>query len=395
MTTYPLPTLAAQVTPTGITAPTYEEIFLSLQASYRAIYGQDVYLEPDSQDGQWLAIHAAAINDSNAAAIAVYNSMSPATAKDAALSNNVKINGIRRLSPTNSTADLDIVGQAYLTILNGVAIDSLEQRWLLPASVVIPSGGMVTVTATAEQLGDIAAGAGTITTIGTPTRGWQSVTNVLAATPGAPVELDGELRVRQAQAVAISAITPTAAVASAVANLSGVTRSKAYENDTDAADGNGIPEHTICMVVEGGDAVEIATAIRLKKTAGTGTYGTTTETVNDSAGVPLAIHFFRPTIKNILAEIDITGLPGFVSPTEDVIKQAVADFINARTIGDDLYVFNVSSAAALDNGPLSSTFYVTSVRLAISPGSPSFGNIAIAFNEAPAITLAHITLTVT
>jgi hypothetical protein len=65
MATYPLPTLSAQVTSAGISAPAYSDILLSLQASFRAIYGSDAYLEADSQDGQFLAIMAQAINDCN------------------------------------------------------------------------------------------------------------------------------------------------------------------------------------------------------------------------------------------------------------------------------------------------------------------------------------------
>jgi hypothetical protein len=84
VTTYPLPTLAATVTDAGISAPPYADILLSLQASYRSIFGSDIYIDADSQDGQWLAIIAAAVNDCNAATIAAYNSRSPATAQGAA-----------------------------------------------------------------------------------------------------------------------------------------------------------------------------------------------------------------------------------------------------------------------------------------------------------------------
>ena len=81
MTDYPLSTLAASVTATGISAPPLEDILGSLQASYRSIYGSDAYLEPDSQDGQWIAILATAFNDCNNVAIAVYNAFSPSSAQ--------------------------------------------------------------------------------------------------------------------------------------------------------------------------------------------------------------------------------------------------------------------------------------------------------------------------
>ena len=58
MTTYPLPTLAATVSPTGISIPNFNDVLLSLIASYTNIYGADVVLTPDTQDYQWLAIIA-------------------------------------------------------------------------------------------------------------------------------------------------------------------------------------------------------------------------------------------------------------------------------------------------------------------------------------------------
>ena len=196
-------TTAPTVDATGIHAPTYADVLNYLQTQFRAIYGADVYLGSDSQDGQFLAILASAINDTNTVAVQVYNSFSPAKGIGEALSSNVKINGIKRAKASASTVDLRIVGQAGTTIVNGIAKDANQQQWALPATVVVPPAGEVTVTASSTQQGAVSAAAGTITQIGTPTLGWQSVTNPAAATPGAPVESDAALRVRQAVSVAL------------------------------------------------------------------------------------------------------------------------------------------------------------------------------------------------
>ena len=98
------------------------------------------------------------------------------TAQAAALSSNVKINGITRKVATNSTADLLLTGTAGTTIMNGSARDKNGIIWNFPASVAIGVDGTVLVTATCANSGSVAALAGTITTINTPTRGWVSVT---------------------------------------------------------------------------------------------------------------------------------------------------------------------------------------------------------------------------
>lgn len=389
-------TTAPTIDAAGITAPTYAEILEFLKAQYRAIYGPDVYLEADSQDGQLLAVFASAINDANATAITIYNSFSPATAQRAALSSNVKINGIARKVSSYSTADLLLVGQAGTTITNGIAKDANGVKWALPATVTIPPAGQVTVTATCLTIGAVAAPAGTITQIGTPTLGWQTVTNPAAAALGAPVESDAALRQRQTISTALPSLTVLDGIIGAVASLSGVTRYVAYENDTDATDANGIPAHSISLVVEGGDATAIANAIAAKKTPGSGTYGTTAIVVNDVYGRPITIRFFRPTSAAITATVNVKALAGFTTQTGDSIKQAISDYVNGVAIGGGLsgsveWADAITAANSVGGGV---TFKLTGLSLS-GPGGAGSPDVALAFNQAAACTPASITLNVT
>ena len=98
-----------------------------------------------------------AIHDANTAAVQVYNAFSPATASGAALSSNVKINGLARGVATRSSVDLRIVGQGGTTISGGVALDGDRVQWELPASVTIPPAGEITVTALCRKVGAVAA----------------------------------------------------------------------------------------------------------------------------------------------------------------------------------------------------------------------------------------------
>jgi len=392
VTTYPLDTLAATVDATGIVAPSYEDIFASLQASFRSIYGSDVYLEADSQDGQWLAIMAAAINDSNSAAIAAYNALSPTTALGAGLSSVVKINGIERLTPSASTVDLLIVGVVGTQIVNGQAGDGLGTAWALPALVEIPDAGEVVVTATATEDGAVPALPASVTRILTPTRGWQSVTNAAAATAGAPVETDAALRQRQAASTARPALAVMDSIVAEVANLAGVQRFRGYENDSGGVDGDGIPAHAISFVVEGGDVAEIAQAIADKKTPGTQTYGTTAETVYDSQGVPNTINFYRPTIKRVTATINIQALAGYVSSTGEEAAARLAAYVSALDIGGDVYNNKAVAVSSLYGTALEPTFNVTSIELAFYPAAETEADLAVAFNEAADLDLADITV---
>lgn len=386
--------LAATVTASGISAPDYQTILNTLTGYFQQIYGDDVYLEPDSKDGQMLAIYALGIHDANNTAIAVYNSFSPATAQGRGLASNVKINGIAVTPASRSMADVRIVGQVGVSITNGTVRDSNGITWSLPASVVIGIDGSATVTATCQIDGAVVAPAGTITEIGTPTRGWQSVTNPAAATAGRKVETDAELRQRQAKSVAIPSLTVLDGIMGAVATLDGVERYRGYENDTSVEDANGLPPHSISLVVAGGDAAAIAKTIATKKTPGGGTYGTTPIDVTDKYGIVHTIYFYRPTSVNIFASVEIKALQGYTSGVGEEIKTAVAAYINEIEIGDPVYLTRLYLPANLNGNADSATFDITDLQIGTSPGSLAPANVVIDFNAVAACVPANIEVVV-
>lgn len=392
MATYPLDTLAPVIDATGIHIPSYEDVLLSLQASFRQIYGSDAYLEEDSQDGQLLAIFARAIHESNLAAVSVFNSFSPATAQGVGLSNVVKINGLKRLVPSPSTAIVTIIGQTGTLIENGVVEDTDGRQWDLPASVTIPIGGEIQVTATAKVSGAISAQANSITRIVTPIAGWQTVTNDDPAVIGAPVETDATLRRRQSYSTSIAAVAVVDGIVAELANLSGVQQIAYIDNDTDSTDGNGIPSHSIAFVVEGGDADEIAEVIARKKTPGTGTFGDIIKTVVDSKGVPATIRFSEPDQVPISIGITIQALNGYVSTTGLLIRQALVDYINALPIGADVYRTKLFVPASLPEHI--NTYNITILQIARDGGALGNSDLVLTFDELATCVIGDVALTV-
>ncbi|EBT7216456.1 baseplate J/gp47 family protein [Salmonella enterica] len=388
--------LSATVTAEGISAPDYQTILDTLTSYFQQIYGSDAYLEPDSKDGQMVALVALAVHDANNTAIAVYNCFSPATGYGAALTSNVKINGIARKGATNSTVDLLLTGTAGTTITNGTVKDTNNVIWRLPASVVIGVDGAVTVTAICSNSGAVAALAGTITTINTPTRGWTSVTNPAAATVGAPAETDAELRIRQGQSVAIPSITPFEGVDGAIANIAGVTRHKLYENDTGKTDGNGLPPHSISAIVDGGDVTEIARTIRGNKGQGVRTWGKTSVTVPDRYGNPHIISFSRPTDVPVYGKITLKVFAGYTSQIGVQIQQAVADYINSLMIGDPVLLSRIYSPANLGvvSGGNARYYDIQELLIGKSPEAVAAANINIAYDESASCKPENIIITV-
>lgn len=394
MTIYALDDLAAKITPLGIFAPSYNDILLSLTAAFQSIYGSDSYLGPDSQDGQFIAVMALSIHNVNNAAVAVYNAYSPSTAIGVGLSNAVKINGLARLVPSNSSVDLTIVGTAGTTITNGAVGDINGTQWNLPAEVIIPIGGSIVVTAISATEGAIIAPASSVNRILTPTRGWQTATNADPAVPGAPVESDATLRVRQSVSTELPSLSIIGGIDGAIANIPGVEQRKLYENDTGVPDSDGLPGHSISAVVLGGDAEVIAEVIARKKTPGTGTYGDITQIVYDSTGVPVTISFFRPDLVPIELEITIQPRAGYVSTTGALIIASILEGNNSQGIGGDIYIAKQFSYANLVGTGLENTFDVTLIEMSRDGDPVAPDNIEIAFDELATQVAGDITLTV-
>lgn len=382
------------VTENGIQAPSYAEILEYFQSQARNIFGQDVNIDADTQDGQLIAIFALALSDVNAQAIATYNQFNPNTAVGVGLDSAVKTNGITRHTATNSTVDLVLIGQAGTVITNGVATDDNENRWLLPEQVVIPVSGEITVTATAEEVGAIEASPNTITQIGTPTLGWQSVNNPTQATVGVAVETDAELRQRQSRSTELPSVSLWEGIIGSLLNLPGVIRVSGVKNDEDDPSPEGVPGHTIAMIVDGGEVDEIGETIFLKKGEGVGTYGSVQTTYIDTYGFPNVIKFSRPTIVNAYVTLTITPSTTYISSVADEIKQRIADYINGLSIGESVNIARVLSSAVKDcTTGVDDRFDVTAIVMGEASGSQTAASIPIEWNEAASCDVDNITVT--
>jgi uncharacterized phage protein gp47/JayE len=255
---------------TGLHIPTFTDIQDNLVSQAKSIYGQDIYLEGDSQDMQYIAAISKAIDDCLECCALAVNNQSPQTSQGAALDSIGKLNGIKRLAATYSTVQITCIGMSGVDVLisAGVVQDTAGHKWDLPPNVVLPAAGTLSVTATCEIPGAVPCDIGAIQTIITPQYGWDSVSNAAAADVGAETETDVALRKRQSISVMGPSQTPLASTVSDIAAVIGVTRYKVYENYTDSTDSNGVPSHSIAAVVEGGEDTDVASAIAETKTVG-------------------------------------------------------------------------------------------------------------------------------
>ncbi len=400
---------------TGISRPTLADCLAYFTTGYQGIY-PDSYVASDAQDGQFMGLLGAALDDFNQTTVSVYNSYSPATAQGTGLSSVVKINGLTRPGPTYSTVPVLVVGQAYLTTGTIQNSDGSGNVWSVPP-VTIPAAGQITATATCTTLGAVNLASGVTLTIMNPTRGLQSVTTTAAASAGLPVETDYALRQRQSSSTQTPSSTMLGSIVGALSAIPSVGRINPYQNETAATDSNGVPGYCIAMVVDGGDATAIATAIQATKFA-CGTYGTTTETIVDSIGVSHAINFFYTTDVAITWAVTLSPKSTFSTNTIALIQASLAAWTNSLTIGQGIQITRAMSAAYLapsiaaavsmlqtavaagdttgiatysaqltSLNAASLTYEITSLMVARGAGTPAASDVTISYNEAATITV--------
>lgn len=402
-----LDTLAFEITPAGFFAPEPAAVVESMKASFRSIYGADAMIDADSQDGQWLAIVAQAINDCNQAAGALYAAFQPDGAIGVGLSASVKINGLLRQPATNSQVDLTLTGTPGTVIVNGKVRDAVfGYLWALPASVTIPSGSSIVATAVCVQPGAINLGPHTINIINSPIAGWATADNPADATPGVDAESDAQLRMRQTQSVALPGQTRLDAMVGAVRNVAGVQEVAAYENTTGTTDANGLPEHSIGLVISGGDATDIAFALVRSKTPGAYMYGSTTQTVTDDVGVPQTMRWTVPTNLEIRINIALTALAGYTTDVGSKIAARLQAYVGNIPSGQPVYWSRLFKAALLtiDNDgtpveepdPDADSYDITLLQQDVLGGAGySEANIVVPFGQQAHVALANIHFTVT
>lgn len=363
---------------TGMHIPLYQEIVDKLVEDMKQIFGDDIYLEADSQDYQQISIFARMIYDSYNLALLAYNNRTPKDAIGIGLDNIVALAGIQRKPATASTVVLTITGVDGTKISNGEVSDDNGNYWELPDEVIIPSNGIIDVTATSKEKGNVFALPNTITNINTPVYGWLSVTNKQASSAGIDVENDFELRGR----FSLSVLGPSSSIfeslQESLAAIPGVTRVRGYENDTSATSTGtvppnvpaGIPSHTISFVVEGGNDVDVATELYMKKTPGCGTFGTTTVKLQSVTGNILAVNFYRPKYTNVKVKIIIKQLDGYTSDYVDKMQEAVSTYITEMSIAEALYnSVLISVALEAMNSKNYPAYTVTKVECSTNDGS--------------------------
>lgn len=306
--------MTLQIDANGVQIDTYQEVYTRVADGFRAIYGADIDLDPESPDGQRVGIFASIIHDLQSYGLAVSQFVDPDLADGVWLEKALKFAAITLRPPNRSQVDVEITTDRTLNLQEGYTVDDeLGNSWVLQSDQTVQPGTS-TITLFAEEFGEIEAPADTVNDPSTVVIGVTGVTNPNPAIPGRDEETPAEARRRRRRSVQAPAYSMAGALFARLADLIGVTDVQVYENDMDSADSRGIPAHGIWAVIEGGDIADITEVIVRNKTGGTPLKGDISSTYTETRTRPdgsefditYDIFFDRPTSTNVEVRLDVT-----------------------------------------------------------------------------------------
>lgn len=252
--------------------------------------------------------------------------------------------------PKQSTSEaLEALGTAitdkdfHVTVINDTivieAVDETSANTLvLSENLTTASVGSI-VTFETVDAGNIFIPNGVITKIVKAVPGLTAVSNVGSYVAGRLAESDVEFRRSYADKIYNRSSAMLESIKSAILkNVQGVVSVAPYENCTNEVDSAGRWPHSIEVVVEGGDATEIAQQILNTKAGGINTFGSVETTLHGVYGEDIVVRFNRPTYVKVWFKVGITLSPNTNPPTNyvELVKEQILEKMSVLGAGENV-----------------------------------------------------------
>lgn len=395
----------AGVTDAGFESKSLATIQSDVENAVKAAFGESTPMSGDTNTGVLIGIMSELLSELWDLAEDVYNAGYPDTAGTSdALEGISAITGTLREDPTKSTVSVTLTGTPTTIVPAGTvfSVVGTEARFETIAEATIGGGGTVAVECESEEFGAIVAASGTLTVIETPVSGLTSVTNALDAVLGSAEETLPALRLRRETELRRAGKAAADAIRTDVLTVANVTACTVLENATDATDGNGLPPHSIEVLVLGGTDAAVAAAIWDSKAAGIATFGGETESVTDDSGNAHDVNFSRPDDLEAWLSINLTTNADYPVTGDADVKAAIVawaeDAATGYAVGADL-ILSKLYPVILEIAGIDDVVAITSVVQAAGAGTPTHpgdytaGNKSVDVRELLTFDTSWITIT--
>ena len=292
---------------------------------------------------------------------------------------------VTRKQGTPSSVMITITGRPTTDIPSDFTISDGSENYIIEAPTRIGENGEILAKFNNVNINDFVAKANTITQIVTNVDGVERVNNENNATQAIFRETDAELFNRCLYFGSTATNASFRSILANVAQVKGVNRIAGAENvanQNKIINGVELTPHSICIVVDGGEAQEIAEAIQKSRATGCDMVG--------DIEIPLYIdkqkyiyRFYRPKTVAIKVKVTVSQANnGLIrADFEKITKEALANFINhldiAKTITQPLLSNALIKIVGSDFNINDLQFSKKGENLAYSPINLKLNEIAI------------------
>lgn len=323
----------------GLQVATSTEIQTELENGYKNIYGNDIAIGSNTQDGQLIAIYTQMATDLRELIMEVFNSFNPTLCRGRIQDVRYALNDITRKGGTFTIVPITIEVNKTVTLQGldanfydvnatsyAIADDSGNQYFLIDTTTL--TAGTYTLPFRAQNIGLIQPALNTITNQVTIVNGVLSVNNASAPTTyGENQETDDEFAIRRERSPENKSQNSIDSILGQLLELDGLTQAAVYNHDyanyPSTTDADGIPLGYIWVIAEGGSNAEIVTVIYANM-AGSGTKGSVIVNVPTASGQILGINFDRPIAVPLYIKFDYQHTS---SETEFINENAIKQYI--------------------------------------------------------------------
>lgn len=300
--------------------------------------------------------------------------------------------GITRKQASKGSVTALISGTIGTIIPAGFTAKSGDYEYSTISEYTIESDGSCYAELLAKDTGSFSIDAGTLTTIITPVKGVERITNPYESTSGADTETDNELRLRVLNSLNYRAVSIFDGLLAQIEQLAGVQKIAGKENYTKNSieyKGITIEPNSIAIVVKGGDLKQIGKVILENKTVGAYVQGDIDISVYEEISRETSImRIYRPTPKQLKAELKVVINNLTSQDYIEQLQQQLINIINNYRINDEIIPFQVASKISLLNVQLAD------FKMGLISAAVTYNPIPLNFTDEAVITADNIQVTV-
>lgn len=319
----------------GLILPDTAELKRDVETEFRAAFGDDLDLTPETPQGRLVAVETEARDAFVRNNAEVANQINPDYAGGVFLDAIAGLTGLPRRSEEPSIVKAQLRGVPGSIIPAGIkAATEAGDVFYSKATLVLDNQGCGEAWFYSEVSDAVPAPIGSLTVKVDQVLGWETITNAAPATLGQPVESDAVFRKRREDTLYLQGVALPGAICSGVRDTPGVRSMQFRENYTHkekTIDGVTIPPHTVWACVDGGTDEDVAQMLFTKKSLGCGWMGEVEVEVRcPESGQLYLVRFDRPEYVPVRARVWVHSLGAAGIDSQTIVRRALADYADDK-----------------------------------------------------------------